>query len=41
MNILGLEYTAVAVDRYPGWEHNSAEFAKINPLGHIPVIDDD
>ena len=41
MSILGVEYTAVPVDFYPGWEHKSAEFAKINPLGHIPVIDDD
>ena len=41
MSILGLEYTEVPVDFYPGWEHKSAEFAKINPLGHIPVIDDD
>ena len=28
-------------DFYPGWEHKSEEFKKINPLGHIPVIDDD
>lgn len=41
MAILGVEYTSVPVDFYPGWEHKSAEFAKINPLGHIPVIDDD
>ncbi len=41
MSILGLDHHAVPVDFYPGWEHKSAEFAKINPLGHIPVIDDD
>ena len=41
MSILGLDHSPVPVDFYPGWEHKSAEFAKINPLGHIPVIDDD
>ncbi len=41
MSILGLEHNPVPVDFYPGWEHKSAEFAKVNPLGHIPVIDDD
>ncbi len=41
LSILGLDYTTVPVDFYPGWEHKSAEFAKINPLGHIPVLDDD
>lgn len=39
--ILGLEYEAVPVDFFPGWEHKGDEFRKINPLGHIPVIDDD
>ena len=41
MSILGLDHSPVPVDFYPGWEHKSAKFAKINPLGHIPVIDDD
>jgi len=41
MSILDVPYTSVAVDFFPGWEHKSAEFKKINPLGHIPVIDDD
>ncbi len=38
--ILGVDYEAIPVDFYPGAEHKSAEFAKINPLGHIPVIVD-
>ena len=41
LNILDVPYETVAVDFYPGWEHKSADFKKINPLGHIPVIDDD
>ena len=41
MSILGVEYEPVPVDFFPGWEHKGEEFRKINPLGHIPVIDDD
>ena len=41
MGILGVAYESVPVDFYPGWEHKGEEFKKINPLGHIPVIDDD
>lgn len=41
MSILGLEYESIAIDFYPGFEHKSPEFKKINPLGHIPVIVDD
>ena len=41
MAILGVEYTSVPIDFYPGWGHKSAAFKKINRLGHIPVIDDD
>ena len=41
LGILDVPYIIVPVDFYPGWEHKSAEFKKINPLGHIPVIDDD
>ncbi len=41
LNILDVEYESIPVDFYPGWEHKSAEFKKINPLGHIPVIVDD
>lgn len=41
MSILGLAYTSVPIDFYPGWEHKGANFSKINRLGHIPVLDDD
>ena len=41
LNILDVPYERVNVDFYPGWEHKSADFKRINPLGHIPVIDDD
>ncbi len=40
MSILGVEYESIPVDFYPGWEHKGAEFKKVNPLGHIPVIVD-
>jgi glutathione S-transferase len=39
--LLGLPVVLVPIDFFPGWEHKSPEFKKINPLGHIPVIDDD
>ena len=41
MSILGVDYTIVPVDFYPGREHKSAAFLKLNPLGQLPVIDDD
>ena len=41
MSLLGVEYETIPVDFYPGREHKSAAFKAINPLGHIPVIDDD
>jgi len=41
MNILDVPYRAVPVDFYPGWEHKAAAIKRINPLGHIPVIDDE
>jgi glutathione S-transferase len=41
MSILGVDYDSVPIDFFPGWEHKSPEFKKINPLGHIPVIVDD
>ncbi len=40
MSILDVEYESVPIDFFPGWEHKSEEFRKINPLGHIPVIND-
>ena len=40
LSILEVEYESIAVDFYPGFEHKSAAFRKINPLGHIPVVID-
>ena len=40
LNILDLEVELIPIDFFPGWEHKGEEFKKINPLGHIPVIDD-
>jgi len=41
MNILGVKFERIALDFYPGREHRSPWFLKINPLGQLPVIDDD
>ena len=41
MSILDVPYESIPVDFYPGWEHKGDDFKKINPLGHLPVIDDD
>ena len=41
MNILGVDYAPVPIDFYPGREHKSVEFLEKNPLGQLPVIDDD
>ncbi|MCR9138891.1 MAG: glutathione S-transferase family protein [Alphaproteobacteria bacterium] len=41
MNMLGVDYEAVPVDFYPGREHKSDWFLKINPLGQLPVLVDD
>lgn len=39
---LGVEYQTVPVDFFPGREHKSAAFlARVNPLGQLPVLDDD
>ena len=39
---LGVEYQTVPVDFFPGREHKSAAFlAHVNPLGQLPVLDDD
>lgn len=39
---VGVPYTRVAVNFYPGLEHKSPAFLEqVNPLGQIPVIDDD
>ena len=40
LSMLDVPHELVPVEFYPAREHESAEFRKINPLGHIPVIDD-
>ena len=41
MGLLDVPYESVPIDFFPGLEHKTDEFKKINPLGHIPVINDD
>ncbi len=41
LGLLDLEYESVVVDFHPGREHKSETFRQINPLGHIPVLDED
>ena len=40
LRMLDLPHELVPVEFYPVREHRSAEFRRINPLGHIPVVDD-
>lgn len=40
LEFLELEYERQEIDFYPGREHRSLEFRAINPLGQIPVVDD-
>ena len=41
MSILGIKHETVPVDFHPGREHKSAWFLELNPLGQLPVIEDD
>lgn len=41
LNWLGLAHEVKPVDFYPGFEHRSDAFLTINPLGQVPVIEDD
>lgn len=41
LDFLELEYECREIDFYPGREHRSLEFRAINPLGQLPVMDDD
>lgn len=38
---LGIAYETVPVDFYPGRAHRAPDFLAINPLGQLPVLDDD
>jgi glutathione S-transferase len=41
LNMLQVPFTARAIDFHPVREHKSDWFLKLNPLGQLPVIDDD
>lgn len=41
MSFLGVDYQTEAIDFYPGEQHRTEAFRKINPLGQLPVINDD
>jgi glutathione S-transferase len=41
LSILQLSFKARAMDFHPTREHKSAWFLKLNPLGQLPVIDDE
>ena len=38
LNMLAVPYERQCIDFYPGGEHKSAEFLRINPLGQLPVL---
>jgi glutathione S-transferase len=40
MGLLDIHYESIPVDFFPGFEHKSETFRKVNPLGHIPVLID-
>lgn len=39
--LLAVPYTRHPIDFYPGREHKSPWFLTLNPLGQVPVLDDD
>lgn len=41
LGFLGLDHRTRHVDFHPGFEHRSDWFLALNPLGQLPVIDDD
>jgi glutathione S-transferase len=41
MNMLELDYRKIGVEFFPGKEHKSDAFLALNPLGQLPVLDDD
>ena len=41
LGLLGIPYARHAVDFYPGREHKSPWFLALNPLGQLPVLDED
>ncbi|OYW97724.1 MAG: glutathione S-transferase, partial [Rhizobiales bacterium 32-66-8] len=41
MSILKLRYDIIPVDFYPGRQHKSDWFLRLNPFGQLPVLRDD
>ena len=41
MDALRIQFERIDLDFYPGYEHESPWFLRLNPLGQLPVIDDD
>lgn len=41
LSFLKIDYDSKLIDFYPGNQHKSEAFRQINPLGQLPVIDDD
>lgn len=41
LSFLGLEHETEQVGFYPNREHKSPDFLQINPLGQLPVLEDD
>lgn len=40
LSLVGIAYEVVAVDVYPGREHEGAAFRALNPAGDVPVYED-
>lgn len=41
LGLLGLAYEQVAVDFYPGRQHKSPAYLALNPLGQLPILEED
>jgi glutathione S-transferase len=41
LHFLGIDYKTVPVDFHPGRAHKSEWFLRLNPLGQLPVIEDE
>lgn len=41
LSVLGIKHDTQTVDFYPGLEHKTPAFLELNPLGQLPVIEDD